>query len=312
MGSDVETGRIPGAKSVRHGQQGGREGREGRAGSWLHIITVSEWSDSLPVCWSACLPGTHAFLSEYPICSQIDRLSNVGPRFGKAALACLMTRWQPPWDDYTTREASRIKQQSTARSPVMMASRDVSECRPTLGVECAGTQPGPHQARPGQARRGRVRSGWQLVTHTQQTPRPASEPAQQGNAHRMRAGQRKTLTGLCFATADMQVVWHVLPGLGRICPTSRRLTVLHSSRRARVGSGRQANRPPASHVFLAQRNPAWSNKCETVGHSATSECTASREGDILGRHLKEFGHLSTFGAAVGFPQMCAISDITSL
>lgn len=132
--------------------------------NWLHIITVSEWSDGWPgripyPYKQACqqprvsVHGTFAIWPEYPICSQIDRLSNVGPRFDRAALACLNDSLASSVERLTTqyaREASGSKQQSTASSPMMMASLDVSECRLRSAQAVSLGRARPGQARPGQ------------------------------------------------------------------------------------------------------------------------------------------------------------------
>lgn len=205
------------------------------------------------------------FGSEYPICSQIDRPPNVGPRFDKAALACQS-------HDSLASSAGRLLYTTSLEKQAPSSakqSRDDGLAGVSLELTDIGVPSKPAWAGPGQARSSQVAPTSRGQTGNPQCgmrpqPQPQPQPLPQPSRAIQPCRPDRALRKEKKTRADEVVlregghagVGHVLSGFGRMCFTAAgSLRLTYSSRRARFWLDQQAGRPQASHAFPTQPNP---------------------------------------------------------
>lgn len=171
----------------QRGQRGLTDGR------WVYRIRTYKQTYPGTICAVHAWPippscRTFVIWPEYPICSQIDRLSNVEPsiRQGRPCPSVPMTRWQAPRDDYSAREASRSKHLSFSCRQSREDSLAGVSLTADLGVPSRPAWAGPGQARPALVRSGRTNLPGP-ARRPQRNMRPQPQPQLSRATHPRRA-----------------------------------------------------------------------------------------------------------------------------
>lgn len=267
MGSDVETGRIPGAKSVWQAHPGAGS-KEQAAGGWRHIFTTV-WSDGwsidtvqagFPRYFLYCI--THErVLGVLHLCHLVRSIPSAHLQSDRSTSQCgpfdstrrplpasRMTRWQAPRDDYLLCTRS-LEKQAPSPAKHCKGSRDDGLAGVSLEGADIGVPSKPAWARPGQARSHQPPEA-SLVTpqcgmRPQPQPQPLLCPAGQTNpvGPTGRSGrEKKGADEVVLREGGRAGVGHVLSGFEEDVFHSRRLIPSYCTARAVLALG-LARRP---------------------------------------------------------------------